>query len=59
MAAHGNVTTAELALAIWKREGIPMREQRLYLGHDELYNGEAHERDGVYELMRLRGKFVS
>lgn len=59
VAAHGGVTTAELAMAIWQREGIPMREQRMYLGHEEIYNGRAHERDGVYELMRLRGKYVS
>lgn len=36
-----------------------MREQRLFLGQEEIYNGEAHERDGVYEIMRLRGKVVS
>lgn len=59
VAAHAGVTSAELAMAIWKKEGIPMREQRLYAGSEEIYNGRAHERDGVYELMHLRGKFVS
>jgi hypothetical protein len=59
VAAHGGVTMSELAIAIWKKEGVPMREQRLYLGGEELYNGRAHERDGVYEGVRLRGKFVS
>lgn len=59
VAAHGAVTTAELALAIWRVEGVPMREQKLFLGDEELYNGRVHERDGIYELMKLRGKFVS
>ncbi|CZT17879.1 uncharacterized protein RCC_03715 [Ramularia collo-cygni] len=57
VAAHESTTTAELALAIWKLEGVAMREQKLYFEGHEIYNGEAHERDVGYESVRLRGKF--